>query len=188
MSNLSNNNIIFKQGTMFAIKNIIGGAQPANMHESSKIVKLLIIIVILMIIFIYVGYQVEIKTAKKMNRKPIPFMLYIGFSSKYSLESIGVGMVSNMIFGLMDNISLMFGMDALSEYFPGGPLTKAAYGNMVSGTISSTFGEFAGSIITNLTQIEDTPLWSQTLGFAVGGLIGIYLPLMIINDPIQQCD
>lgn len=177
---------LLKKNRVLTFSFIFIGMILSNISKN-KIIILISILLILIIISIFIGYKVEKITNKKQNKKQRSLIEYIGFSSKYSLTSIIVGMISNTVFGFIDNASLMFGMDALNKYFPGGPLTRAGYGNMLSSTIGCVLGEYIGNIINNLTNIRDTPLWSQSFGMLLGSFIGIYMPLIIIKDPEIKC-
>ena len=97
-------------------------------------------------------------------------------------------MVSNVVFGFIDNAGLFFGMDALDPFFPKGKLTKAGLGNTFSDALGSFLGTFSCSIIGNTTGIKDTPLWSEVVGIIVGCLLGLYIPKAIIGDKHDICE
>ena len=101
---------------------------------------------------------------------------FLSISPFPSVKSILVGMTSGVIFGFIDNAGLWFGMDALDPHLPGGPLTKAGFGNTYSDFLGSFLGTFGAIMIRNSTGITDTPLWSESIGIAVGCLLGIYIP------------
>lgn len=134
---------------------------------------LLLVCLILCITFGFIYYLSEIYSARKENRKAKSINELLGFSSKYTIMSILVGMSSNFIFGLIDNGGLFFGMDALDPFLPGGELTKAGFGNTFSDLLGSFLGTFIGGAIQNMSGINDTPLWSQVFGIVVGCLVGV---------------
>ena len=101
-------------------------------------------------------------------------MEFFGFSSKYGIGSILVGLVSSTIFGMVDNGGLFFGMDALDPFLPGDSLEKAGLGNTFSDFLGAFLGTFIGLFIQNITGIEDTPLYTDAIGIVIGCLIGLY--------------
>ena len=96
-----------------------------------------------------------------------------------SLLSIVTGMVANIVFGMIDNGGLFFGMSALDPFLPKGELTRAGLGNTFSDGLGAFLGTFTGVIIKSVTKIDDTPLWSDAVGIVIGCLIGLYVPKMI---------
>lgn len=96
-----------------------------------------------------------------------------------SLLSIVTGMVANIVFGIIDNGGLFFGMSALDPFLPKGELTRAGLGNTFSDGLGAFLGTFSGVIIKSITKIDDTPLWSDAVGIVIGCLIGLYVPKMI---------
>ena len=96
-----------------------------------------------------------------------------------SLISILTGMVANIVFGMIDNGGLFFGMSALDPFLPKGELTRAGLGNTFSDGLGAFLGTFSGIIIKSITKIDDTPLWSDAIGIIIGCLIGLYVPKYI---------
>ena len=84
-----------------------------------------------------------------------------------------------MVFGMIDNGGLFFGMSALDPFLPSGELTRAGLGNTFSDGLGAFLGSFSGVIIRKLTKIEDTPLWADAVGIVVGCLLGLYVPRYI---------
>lgn len=104
---------------------------------------------------------------------------FLGVSPFPSIMSILTGMMSNIIFGMIDNGGLFFGMSALDPFLPQGELTRAGLGNTFSDGLGAFLGSFTAVIIKSITKIEDTPLWADTFGIIIGCLIGLYLPRYI---------
>jgi hypothetical protein len=96
-----------------------------------------------------------------------------------SLISILTGMVANIVFGVIDNGGLFFGMSALDPFLPKGELTRAGLGNTMSDGLGAFLGTFSGIIIKSITKIDDTPIWSDAIGIIIGCLIGLYVPKYI---------
>ena len=104
---------------------------------------------------------------------------FLGVSPFPSIMSILTGMMSNIIFGMIDNGGLFFGMSALDPFLPQGELTRAGLGNTFSDGLGAFLGSVTAGIIKSITKIEDTPLWADTFGIIIGCLIGLYLPRYI---------
>ena len=83
---------------------------------------------------------------------------------------------SIVIFGFIDNAGLWIGMEYLDPFTKQfGELTKAGIGNTFSDALGVTMGTFIGSIITNKTKVEQTPIWADAVGIIVGCLLGIFI-------------
>lgn len=107
--------------------------------------------------------------------------------SDLSIKSIMVGMVSNFIFGMIDNGGLFFGASQLDEWFSALPGAEdanvfAGQGNTYSDLLGSFLGTFFGLMIEDLTGVESTPIWGDAIGIVVGCLVGIALPVMLVGD------
>lgn len=97
-----------------------------------------------------------------------------------------VGMASNIVFGFIDNAGLFFGgvyLEELFEKLPGGDDANvlAGYGNTYSDFLGSFLGTFCGLIISNLTWVNDGPIWANSLGIIIGCLLGILIPKLILR-------
>jgi|TARA_B110000261_G_scaffold135564_1_gene153086 hypothetical protein len=104
---------------------------------------------------------------------------FLGVYPFPTLLSIFTGMAANIVFGMIDNGGLFFGMDALTPFLPEGELTRAGIGNTVSDGLGAFLGTFSGIIIKSITKIDDTPIWSDAIGIVIGCLIGLYVPKYI---------
>lgn len=105
-------------------------------------------------------------------------------------RSILVGIAAGVSFGFCDNALLFFGISALDSVFTRLPYGKedlmvAGYGNAFSSTVSAFVSTFIGQVISNVTGLDpdNAPLWAMAVGLAIGGLIGIYVPRMIVGAP-----
>ena len=104
---------------------------------------------------------------------------FLGIYPFPSIAAIFTGMIANIVFGIIDNGGLFFGMRALDPFMPKGELTRAGLGNTFSDTLGAFLGTFTGVAIRNWTKVEDTPLWADALGITIGCLIGLYVPRYI---------
>ena len=141
-------------------------------EDKHKLMKFLSICFVLIICFGTIAYfcQDNANVLGFLDIQPFPSML-----------AIITGMVSNIVFGIIDNGGLFFGMSALDPFLPNGELTRAGLGNTFSDGLGAFLGTFSSIIIRRITKIEDTPLWSDAVGIVIGCLIGLYVPKFITN-------
>ena len=152
---------------------------PKTTTYKGKLMTLLLACALLITIALIIMYFSEQHRAKKAgdDAKSLPELL--GLTGGYSFKQVMVGMVSNFIFGFIDNAGLFFGMDALDPFIKGGPNTKAGLGNTFSDALGSFLGTFIGTSIQNYTMITDWPLYSEVIGIIIGCLFGVYIPRAI---------
>ena len=132
---------------------------------------------ILIIIFGTISYILANKDYEKKHGKSLSFYEFInaGKIDNNFFKRVMVGIGTGIVFGILDNSGLWFGMHALDPILPNGPLTRAGYGNVFSDTVSAFLATFAGNIISNVTKVtEDTPIWADAVGTFIGCLIGLY--------------
>jgi hypothetical protein len=105
-----------------------------------------------------------------------------------STKSVVVGLVGGVVFGLIDNTLLYMGIAALEKQlrrlpFGADDTVMAGYGNAVSGAFSALVATFAGRAVSDLTgaDLEKSPLWTTSLGFLVGGVVGVLVPRLIVQ-------
>ena len=104
-----------------------------------------------------------------------------------NLKSILVGMVSGMVFGFVDNAGLFFGMDAFDGYFERHlwkgteEKVRAGYGNTFSDVVGAIFATFMQKLVVATTGVDEVPLWSETVGMAIGCLLGVAVPRLILG-------
>ena len=113
----------------------------------------------------------------KKNKGKLSFLNFInnGEMGNDFKKRIMVGIGTGIVFGILDNTGLWFGMDALDPILPKGELTRAGFGNVFSDSLSAFISTFAGNIIANITNVSgNTPIWASALGTFIGTLIGLY--------------
>lgn len=130
----------------------------------------LAICLILILIFGAIAYGVSDSSS---------VLSFLGVYPFPTVLSILAGMMANIVFGIIDNGGLFFGMSALDPFLPEGELTRAGLGNTFSDGLGAFLGSFTGVMIKSLTKIEDTPLWADAFGIIIGCLIGLYVPRYI---------
>ena len=154
-------------------KKMIENFASLDSKQKSAITKLLITCLILIIVSFLLAYY----TLPQPRESVFEFL---GFTGKdATVSGFLVGLVSSVIFGMIDNGGLYFGMSALDPILPGDDLEKAGWGNTFSDFLGGFLGTFIGILVKNLTKIEDTPLYSEVIGIVIGCIFGIYIPKMI---------
>tara|TARA_Y100000991_G_scaffold215269_1_gene205156 strand:- start:177 stop:719 length:543 start_codon:yes stop_codon:yes gene_type:complete len=145
--------------------------------QKKSIMYLLIVCVILIVVSFAAAYFT-------LPTKPSGGVAeFLGFKGKdATVSGFFVGLVSSVIFGMIDNGGLYFGMDALDPILPGDDLEKAGWGNTFSDFLGGFLGTFIGIVVKNLTKVEDTPLYSEVIGIVIGCILGIYIPKLIKGD------
>ena len=145
--------------------------------EKKRLQKLMIISYILIVILGTITYKYKNEKYKKKNHRDLTFFEFINGGPidstflKRVLKGLGVGIV----FGIIDNGGLWFGMDALDPILPKGTLTRAGFGNVFSDTLSAFLSTFAGAIIAHHFPVGgETPIWTDAIGTFVGTLIGLF--------------
>lgn len=139
-------------------------------EDKKKLMMFLLVCITMILSFGFIAYTFNDKSniLEFLDIYPFP-----------SILSIITGMVSNIVFGIIDNGGLFFGMSALDPFLPKGELTRAGLGNTVSDGLGAFLGTFSGIVIRQITKIEDTPIWSDAIGIIIGCLIGLYVPKYI---------
>ena len=145
-------------------------------REKKRIHKVCIISYLLMILFGSIAYKYAAVEFKKKHHRELTVMDYLngGNSTKNFLKRIAKGFGVGVVFGMLDNGGLWFGMSALDPITPKGFLTKAGYGNVFSDTLSAFLSTFVGSIIAHHLPVDgETPIWANAAGTLFGTLFGL---------------
>lgn len=150
---------------------------PISGQEQKRLHLLFIISYILIVILGSITYRYANEKYKKKHGRDMGFMEFINGGpmdanfAKRVIKGLGVGIV----FGMLDNAGLWFGMDALDPILPKGALTRAGFGNVFSDTLSAFLSTFAGAIISHHFPVGgETPIWADAAGTFIGTLIGLF--------------
>lgn len=94
-----------------------------------------------------------------------------------TLRAILIGSIFGFVFGFIDNLFLVIGLNNIEHLFPGDLLTKSGLGNTYSDVVASFIGTFIAYFMTIYTnsQEDEFPLWANSLGMFVGCLVGLYV-------------
>ena len=141
-------------------------SQPTK-KDAFKLAVFLSICLVLILVFGTVAYTMSDSSS---------VLSFLGVYPFPTLSSIVTGMMANIVFGIIDNGGLFFGMSALDPFLPSGELTRAGLGNTFSDGLGAFLGSFTSVMIKTVTKVEDTPLWADAFGIVVGCLIGLYVP------------
>lgn len=145
-------------------------AKPASKYTKEEVYNLVVLL------SVSVGLTVATGACAYYTSDSSSVLQFLGLQPFPSIIAIFTGMIANIVFGIIDNGGLFFGMKALEPFMPSGELTRAGLGNTYSDTLGAFLGTFVGVIIRNWTRIDDTPLWANAVGITVGCLIGLYVP------------
>ena len=153
--------------------------------EEWKGILLLSVVCVLLILISYIFLQYsEYHKAKKAGKTDMPtFAETLGFKGKFDAKSFFIGMMTNIIFGFIDNAGLFFGMDNLDplfvKKFGAGELTKGGLGNTFSDALGAFLGTFIGNGVSNYTGVTEWPIIADVIGIVIGCLLGLYIPKFI---------
>jgi hypothetical protein len=139
----------------------------AQKKDVLKLATFLIICLVLILVFGTIAYTMSDSSS---------VLSFLGVYPFPTLISIVTGMMANIVFGIIDNGGLFFGMSALDPFLPNGELTRAGLGNTFSDGLGAFLGSFTAVMIKSVTKVEDTPLWADAFGIVIGCLIGLYVP------------
>ena len=100
---------------------------------------------------------------------------------KMSMKGMMVGLSFGIVFGFLDNLGLLIGMDTLTKNFKMDNTQKSAFGNTYSDFIGATVGTFISIILKQLLNYDgdDEPIWLDSLGIVIGCLLGYYVPVYV---------
>lgn len=106
----------------------------------------------------------------------------------FSWESLAIGMVYGLVFGFIDSVLLLIGVDGLTgvyEKLPGGRSVVMAslYGNTFSSVVSGFGSAFLGDIVASRVRVHDGPVWGQPIGLFLGCAVVILGRLAFAHRP-----
>ena len=173
---------MIRSGTHYAVKKIIGGM--SNSAVDYKKIKWIFLTVVILITAAFAACYASEKFPEKdwVNKTALELF---GFTSKFSLTQILIGMVSNIVFAIFDNGALFSGMGSLEPFFPqqsGGsepiPIYKQQNTRfMITGhktirdMVGSFLGVFVSNGISNIININESPIWAEIIGIIIGCLV-----------------
>jgi len=110
----------------------------------------------------------------KTSKKKKSYKEFI-VGKKMSPKGILVGLTFGMVFGFLDNLGLLIGMDTLTKNFKMDNRSKSAFGNTYSDFIGATVGASIANIGQNLLNEDTTPpIWINAIAMPIGCVIGMY--------------
>lgn len=112
--------------------------------------------------------------------------------ARFSVTAFLLGVIPGAVFGFVDQLALWTSVwskepmtfsnmlaEVLGPVLPEGELTRQAWGNLVSSTVSTFCAMMVAKIVTVASGRDCFPLYSEIVGVVLGCLSGIYLPRLI---------
>ena len=154
-----------------------------------KFIIFTIFYIILILSMASIAYYLEKKNIhKKPKKKKTSITNFINNYQDITFKMVAIGIIFGIMFGLMDNISLYFGVEGLGNYLKDkynlSETEIAGISNTYSGVLGITFATFMLLITKNYfpdVDQDNLPVWLNMLGYAIGAILGIFVPKMFIN-------
>ena len=130
------------------------------------------------VLVIFVLSIISYKVYERTSKEKKTYKEFI-VGKKMSFKGMMVGLSFGIVFGFLDNLGLIIGIDALTKNFKMGNMAKSAFGNTYSDFIGATVGTFISIILKQLLDYndDDEPIWLDSLGIVIGCLLGYYVPM-----------
>lgn len=155
---------------------------------SRKFIIFTIVYVIIIITCAIIAYKLEKKRLLKQG-ETLNIKKFLNNGMIITPRVFLIGLIFGIILGMMDNISLYFGIeglgDVLKQKFNMDEVTVAGYSNAYSGMLGITLAAFAVLILRYLypdVNQNILPVWLDTLGFLIGAILGIYIPKLFFKS------
>ena len=147
--------------------------------------KFIIINIVVVISVIYVSYTNHNKHRKKRGEQLASLYEFFNRTKKpLSIKNVGIGLIFGFLFGLIDNVGLVFGLTNFEQYIPGGVITKATIGN----TYSDGIGALVGSGLSVMAKDaynydnDEEPIWVNFIGVVLGCIVGVIFGRIYTNN------
>ena len=136
--------------------------------------------ILMNILVIFVLSVISYKVYERTSKDKKTYKEFI-VGKKMSAKGIMVGLSFGIVFGFLDNLGLLVGMDTLTKNFKMDNTQKSAFGNTYSDFIGATVGTFISIILKQLLNYDgnDAPIWLDSFGIVIGCLLGYYVPMYI---------
>jgi hypothetical protein len=141
---------------------------------------MLIRFILMNILVIFILSIISYKVYERTSKEKKTYKEFI-VGKKMSYKGIMVGLSFGIVFGFLDNMGLMIGIDALTKNFNMSNMEKSAFGNTYSDFIGATVGTFISIILKQILDYDDDgePIWLNSLGIVIGCLLGYYVPVYV---------
>jgi len=136
--------------------------------------------ILMNVLVIFVLSVISYKVYERTSKDKKTYKEFI-VGKKMSAKGIMVGLSFGIVFGFLDNLGLLVGMDTLTKNFKMDNTQKSAFGNTYSDFIGATVGTFISIILKQLLNYDgnDAPIWLDSFGIVIGCLLGYYVPMYI---------
>lgn len=144
-------------------------------------IKFIIINIVLLIILTYFSFKNHNNVKKKNGEQSVSFYEFFNRTKKpLEYKTVLIGLIFGFLFGFIDNVGLVFGLDNFEHLIRGGTIIKATIGN----TYSDGIGAFIGSAVSVIAKdyygydIEREPVWVNFAGVVIGCLAGVMFAIL----------
>ena len=144
-------------------------------------IKFIIINITLIFLLTYFSFKNHNNVRKKKNEEIVSFFEFLNRTKKpLEMKTILIGLIFGFLFGFIDNVGLVFGLDNFEHKIHGGTIIKATVGN----TYSDGIGAFIGSAISVMAKDyygydnEREPVWVNFIGVVIGCLVGVLFAIV----------
>lgn len=144
--------------------------EPATPEQKRKLAMLLLVTAGIIAAAFYMTALLAKSHGKWKNA-----VWFLNGEQKFTLRALLLSMASGVVFGLVDNGGLFFGMDALEPFLPEGELTRAGWGSTYSNAVAAFLGAFAAKAIHLTFGFSGGPIYGDAVGLVIGCIIGIYV-------------
>lgn len=136
--------------------------------------------ILMNVLVIFVLSVISYKVYERTSKDKKTYKEFI-VGKKMSAKGIMVGLSFGIVFGFLDNLGLLVGMDTLTKNFKMDNTQKSAFGNTYSDFIGATVGTFISIILKQILNYDgnDEPIWLDSFGIVIGCLLGYYVPMYI---------
>ena len=156
-------------------------------------IKFIIINIVLLFVLTYFSFKNHNNIKKKNGIETVSFYEFFNKTKKpLEMKTILIGIIFGFLFGFIDNVGLVFGLDNFEHLIKGGTIIKATVGN----TYSDGIGAFIGSAVSVMAKdyygydIEREPIWVNFAGVVIGCLAGVLFAIIygryILGKPIEE--
>lgn len=158
--------------------------------EMGNIRRLMLVSLALILVSGAIAFQMMRNKTPTLSAQDFLGLNLSWFTTRRGFQTMLVGMVGGLIFGMIDNGGLWFGMDALDPLFvkklgvQSGSNEAAGLGNTFSDGLGAFLGTFIGIIVSEYTGIglDEAPIWANAIGVIIGCYIGILIGKSFSNS------
>lgn len=153
-------------------------------EEKWSLVKLTIGSIIIIVIFGLFAYNSENDLRRENGQRDLTlkeFFIYGGSEDFPTLKNVLLGATFAFVFGFIDNLFLVLGVDNLEKLFSGySENVIAGIGNTYSDIIAAFLSSYISVIAFNKYGVPPFISWVDAIGVFFGCIVGILVPQLFI--------